>query len=176
MPGGPLGTAWNLLGNRLDAFSGEIDNTYAKLVILGCSWDAPGCPWQPRNPQKSIKNWIVTNKGRSKRALLLIFVPKAGFHGFCTIFPSIFHEKNNEKWIKKTIYFLLRRLFFSTWRPSRNNVFYITKATFWCFAFLRFFLKKRQKTCCKIETTFFPQKSPKSRPRGPVLGPKTVPN
>ena len=56
---------------------------------------------------------------------------------------------------------------------ERKSVFSNLQFFFRDFAF---FLKKRRKTCSKIETTFFPQKSPKSRPRGPVLGPKMLPD
>ena len=74
--------------------------------------------------------------------------------------------------MKKTVYFLLRRLFFSTWRPSQNNVFYDTKATFSFSVFSYFFLNIIEKSAPKFKPRFFPQKSLKSRPRKPFWGPK----
>ena len=70
------------------------------------------------------------------------------------------------------MYFLLRRLFFSTWRPSRNTVFYNAKATCSFSVFSYFFLNIIEKSAPKFKPRFFPQKSLKSRPREPFWGPK----
>ena len=56
VPGGPLGTPWNLPGDRPGPFSGEIGYTCEKLTILERSRDVPGCPGNPADPQKSTKN------------------------------------------------------------------------------------------------------------------------
>jgi hypothetical protein len=66
-------------------------------------------------------------------------VHKAGFHAFCMIFRRFFSKNRWKINEKNDAFFSYRRLFFSTWRPSRNTVFYNTKATFSFFAFLRFF-------------------------------------
>ena len=60
--------------------------------------------------------------------------------------------------------------------PHETSYFMIRKLLFHVLRFCVFLKKNRGKTCSEIETTFFPQKSPKRRPREPVLGPKTVPN
>ena len=86
---------------------------------------------------------------------------------FFSSFFDHFFVKNQRK---KPCVFSHRRLFFSTWRPSRNTIFYNTKATFSFFAFLCFFLKKRQKTCSKIETTFFLSKITKKSSPGTHFG------
>ena len=132
-------------------------------------------PGNPADPQKSTENWIVAKKDRSKYVFLWIFVHKHGFLAFCKIFHRFSTRKQRKINEKKTVYFLLRRLFFSTWRPSRNTVFYNAKATFSFSVFLYFFLNIIEKSAPKFKPRFFPQKSLKSRPREPFWVPKRVP-
>ena len=95
---------------------------------------------------------------------------------FLIVFPSIFLEKSMKKQWKKRCVFSHRRLFFSTWRPSRNTVFYNTKATFSFFEFLWFLPKNIGKTTPKCWRQVSSQKSPQNGPRGAILGPKMLPN
>ena len=67
--------------------------------------------------------------------------------------------------MKKPSILSLRRLFFSTWRPSQNNVFYDTKATFSFSVFSYFFFNNIEKSVPKFKPRFSPEKSLKSRPR-----------
>ena len=60
-------------------------------------------------------------------------------------FVSIFRKKSMKTWWKHQGIFSHHRLFFWTWRPSRNIVFYDTKATFSFFEFL-FFPTKNART------------------------------
>ena len=75
----------------------------------------------------------------------------------------------NRRWKKRCVFFASALVFFSTLRPSRNTVFYDTKATFTFFVVLRFF-KNRRKTCSKIETTFFLSKITKKSSPGTHFG------
>ena len=65
--------------------------------------------------------------------------------------------------------FLQHRLFFWTRRPSRNIVFYDTKATFPFFVFL-FFSQRMSKSGFKIQATFLPLKNTKKLTRGTRFG------
>ena len=123
--------------------------------------------------------------GEPKNSLKIDFLRKNGvpnvlFRRFlCTKLVSTllarfsvdFSRKIDEKSMKKTTCFSHRRLFFSTWRPSRNIVFYDAKAIshFLCFS-------KNIKKVIQTSIHVFPSRTPKSRPRGSVLGPKIVPN
>ena len=73
---------------------------------------------------------------------------------------------------KKWCVFSHRRLFFSTWRPSRNTVFYDTKATFSFFAFLYFFLKNPRTNDSKIQGATFIQTITKDWSPGMQFGTK----
>ena len=84
-------------------------------------------------------------------------------------------RKIDENSMKKRCVFSHRRLFFSTWRPSWNIVFYNTKATFSFFAFLRFFWKNHRKTCSEIEATFFPSKITQKSSPGTRFGSQNRP-
>ena len=95
---------------------------------------------------------------------------------FVQDFVSIFHKQSMKTWWKHQGIFSHHRLFFWTWRPSRNIVFYDTKATFSVFFFLYFFQKKHPKSNPKFKSHSFPQKTLKSGSGGCVLGPKMMPN
>ena len=75
-----------------------------------------------------------------------------------------------KRW-KKRCGFSQRRLFFSTWRPSRITVFYYTKATFSVFVFLHFFRKNVEKSVRKSGPQFFFLNSLKSRSGNPFREP-----
>ena len=81
-----------------------------------------------------------------------------------------------EKQQKNPCKFSPQRSYFSTWRPSRNTIFYNTKATFSFFEFSWFLLKNMGKTTPKCWRQVSSQKSPQNGPRGTILGPKMVPN
>ena len=174
--GGPPGPSWGLPEAARARFRAQFtmnEKNERFCEFSGLSRDGPG---DPGGAQKFAKHRFFAKKTAFRTCFFVDFCARSWFPRFLHDFSSIFLEKSMKNQWKKRCVFSYRRLFFSTWRPSRNSVFYHTKATFSVFAFLCFFLKKRQKTCSKIETTFFPQKSPKSHPGEPVLGPKTVPN
>ena len=74
--------------------------------------------------------------------------------------------------MKKRCVFSHRRLFFSAWRPSRNTIFYNTKATFSFSVFLRFFQKNVQKRAPKSRPRFSLKNHPKVVPGDPFWDPK----
>ena len=95
----------------------------------------------------------------SQKSTKIDFFPKkpsqeALFHRFLLrmSFPSIFQTIFSRFWMKnqwkKTCFFSSPPRIFPTWRPSRNTVFYNTKATFSFFEFLFFFPKNRWKKTC----------------------------
>ena len=92
-----------------------------------------------------------------------------------TSFSSIFWWIFGRFWMKnrwkKTCFFQAPLAFFPTWRPSRNTVFYDTKATFSFFEFLFFFFEKLMK---KTIGKFTSQKSRKMTPGGTQNTPKIL--
>ena len=109
-----------------------------------------------RAPQNSQKIDSLLKKIVLYKIFYRFLCTKPVFTRF-VCFSIDFSRNFDEKLMKKTICFFTSALvfFFSSWRPSRNTVFYNTNATFSFFEFLRFSKKKRQKTCSKIATTFF---------------------
>ena len=112
---------------------------YAKFKDSGRLPGRPGSPPGPqRNPKNQLKVEFLLKKG----------VPIATFCRFsCTTpvftifarFSIDFSRKIDDKSMKKQCICSFWRLFFSTCRPSRNIVFYDTKATSSFFALLQFF-------------------------------------
>ena len=94
-----------------------------------------GCFWLPWGSPKSTKNRSLAPKGAPGSDFLSIFLAIIVFLIFKLGFSSILDEKS----MKKTCFFQAPLAFFPTWRPSRNTVFYDTKATFSFFEFLIFF-------------------------------------
>ena len=130
------------------------------------SWEAPG---DPEGIQKSTKDRFCMPKRRSKRDFLTIFV-KVTVCTFCAWSGIDFSlKKRCKKWWKNTCMFLQHRLFFWTRRPSRNMVFYDTKATFSFFVFL-IFSQRTLKNGFKIQDTFSPLKNTKTLTRGTRFG------
>ena len=118
--------------------------------------------------------------GAPKTTKIEIFPKKpsqgARFHRFLLrmSFSSIFRLIFSRFWMKnrwkKTCFFQAPLAFFPTWRPSRNTVFYDTKATFSFFEFLIFFKKLMKKMAEK----FICQKSRKMTPGGSQNRPKIL--
>ena len=109
----------------------------------------------------------------SQKSTKIDFFPKkpsqeALFHRFLLrmSFPSIFQTIFSRFWMKnqwkKTCFFSSPPRIFPTWRPSRNLVFYDTKATFSFFEFLFFF----QKIGEQIDWQFHLPKKLKNDPLG----------
>ena len=126
----------------------------------------------PLGSQKSTKIDIFPKKP-SQGARFHRFLLRMSFSSIFRLIFSRFWMKN--RW-KKTCFFQAPLAFFPTWRPSRNIVFYDTKAIFSCFAILLFFLKNIGKMTPKFKPHSFPQKIPKSSLGGGILGAKMVPN
>ena len=78
-------------------------------------------------------------------------------------------RKNHEK---KRCKFSPQRCYFSTWRPSRNTVFYNTKATFSFSVFSYFFLNIVKKVFQNLSHVFPLKNFLKSRTRYPFWVPK----
>ena len=117
----------------------------------------------------------------SQKSTKIDFFPKkpsqgARFHRFLLrmSFSSIFRLIFSRFWMKnqwkKTCFFQALLAVFPTWRPSRNTVFYDTKATFSFFEFLIFSEKSMKKTT----ENFTCQKSRKMTPGGPQNTPKIL--
>ena len=113
----------------------------------------------PLGAQKSPKIDFFPKKP-SQGALFYRFLQRTSFSSIFWWIFGRFWMKN--QW-KKTCFFQAPLAFFPTWRPSRNTVFYDTKATFSFFEFLIFFKKSMKKTTEK----FTCQKSRKMTPGGP---------
>ena len=176
-PGGTSGAFLRPPGGRPPSFSGAIHHEWEKWAILWIFRVVPRRPWGPRGTPKFAKNRFFPEKWRSKRDFSSIFVHKACFHAFCTIFRRFFTENRWKINEKKDTFFDIAACFFQHGDPHETSYFTIRKQLF---RFSRFcvFLKKKsiEKSAPKSRPRFFPQKSLKSRPRGPVLGPKMVPN
>ena len=82
-------------------------------------------------------------------------------------FWSFFDRFSMKNLLKNKCMFSQLRVFFSNLRPSRNTVFYDTKATFSFFEF-SFFSKKKSKIECKIAARKIIEKMTQ-------LGPKMIP-
>ena len=122
-----------------------------------------GSPW---GAQKSPKIDFFPKKP-SQGALFHRFLQRMSFSSIFRLIFSRFWMKN--QW-KKACFFQAPRAFFPTWRPSRNTVFYDTKATFSFFEFLIFFKKLMKKMAEK----FICQKSRKMTPGGSQNRPKIL--
>ena len=133
-------------------------------------------PGDPEGPRKSIKNWLFAKKCVPNVLFLTFFVQISVSLVFVQDFVSIFHKKLMENPSKNRRIFLALRCFFPTWRPSRNSVFYGTKATFSFFEFLYFSDKTFKKTMPKCREQVLSRESPENGPRGPILAPKMLPN
>ena len=96
----------------------------------------------PLGAQKSTKIDIFPKKP-SQGARFHRFLLRMSFSSIFRLIFSRFWMKN--QW-KKTCFFQALLAVFPTWRPSRNTVFYDTKATFSFFEFLFFFPKIDEKT------------------------------
>ena len=120
----------------------------------------------PLGAQKSPKIDFFPKKP-SQGALFHRFLVRMSFSSIFRLIFSRFWMKN--RW-KKTCFFQAPLAFFPTWRPSRNTVFYDTKATFSFFEFL-FFFKKLMK---KMAEKFICQKSRKMTPGGSQNRPKIL--
>ena len=112
----------------------------------------------PLGAQKSPKIDFFPKKP-SQEALFHRFLLRMSFSSIFRLIFSRFWMKN--RW-KKAWFFQVPLAFFPTWRPSRNTVFYNTKATFSFFEFLIFFQKIDETNGWKIH---LPKKS-KNDPRG----------
>ena len=106
-----------------------------------------------RNP-KVHQKLIFCDKGCSKERRFIDFCGKYRFSRFSGGLLIDFSWKIDEK---TNVFFSQPRVFFSNWRPSRNTVFYDTKATFLFFAVLVFSSKNGQKSSAKED----PEKSSK---------------
>ena len=120
----------------------------------------------PLGAQKSTKIDIFPKKP-SQGARFHRFLLRMSFSSIFRLIFSRFWMKN--QW-KKTCFFQALLAVFPTWRPSRNTVFYDTKATFSFFEFLIFFKKLMKKMAEK----FICQKSRKMTPGGSQNRPKIL--
>ena len=120
----------------------------------------------PLGAQKSPKIDFFPKKP-SQGALFYRFLQRTSFSSIFWWIFGRFWMKN--QW-KKTCFFQAPLAFFPTWRPSRNTVFYDTKATFSFFEFLIFFKKLMKKMAEK----FICQKSRKMTPGGSQNRPKIL--
>ena len=100
---------------------------------------------------------------------------KTRMHFFIDL-SSFFGEKATNNWWTKRRIFSVQRLHFWTWRPSRNIVFYDTKATSCVFCVLTFSLEKRPKNDSKIQRPIRVPEITKDCRAGTHLGSKIVPN
>ena len=143
-----------------------------------------GYQMAPKTPLLRIRRRFLAIFGSplgAQKSPKIDFFPKkpsqgALFHRFLqrTSFSSIFWWIFGRFWMKnqwkKTCFFQAPLAFFPTWRPSRNTVFYDTKATFSFFEFLIFFKKLMKKMAEK----FICQKSRKMTPGGSQNRPKIL--
>ena len=127
-------------------------------------------------PKKSLKIDFLLKNSVPNVIFRRFLCIKLVFTLFARFFVD-FSRKIDEKSMKKTMRFFASSLvFFNMATLTKHRILRYESYFFIFRVFVFFSKKKRLKTCSKIETTFFPQKSPKSHPRGPVLGPKTVSN
>ena len=99
-------------------------------------------PGDPEGPRKSIKNRLFAKKCVPGVLFLTFFVQISVLLVFFRILYRFFAENQWKLDEHIKVYFHTIACFFWTWRPSRNIVFYDTKATFSVFFFLYFFQKK----------------------------------
>ena len=127
----------------------------------------------PLGSQKSTKIDIFPKKP-SQRARFHRFSLQMSLSSIFRLILSRFWMKN--QW-KKTCFFQAPLAVFPTWRPSRNTIFYNTKATFSFFAFLRFFLKKNVKKRApkKNRDHIFPSKITQKSSPGTRFGTEICP-
>ena len=138
-PGGARGTFRAVLGPPGGHSRPVFLRRRQRMDTYMCSGRLPGRPGDPEEPQNSTQSRVFSQKGRSQLGFFVGFRAPSSF--FCRFFDfvSIFHENLTESPCKNRRFFLPQRCFFPTWRPSRNSVFYGTKATFSIFEFLFFF-------------------------------------
>ena len=175
-----LGDAWGLPGASLGPprdRSGPISGGNRKFMK---KWEAsarlPGRPESFPGTEKSTKNRLFASKRRSKRGFFADICAQSRFQRFLHDFGSNFHEKMLNIWWKVWCISSHHRLIFWTWWPSRNIVFYDTKATFPFFEFVYFFLKYHRKVETTLQRPIFVSKNFNNGPWGPILAPKTVSN
>ena len=138
----------------------------------GVRGGSPGTRRDPLNQQKI--DFLL--KMVFQTLIFVDFCTENRFSCFVRVFSSIFHEKSMKIRRKKLCIFVTALSFFSTCRPSRNHVFYNTKATFLLFEFFLFFAQKKQKMTSKIEERLLTPKTPKRGPRGLLFSLNLVPN
>ena len=129
--------------------------------FLGRPGTALGTPGEPKN---SLKIDFLLKKRRSKRVFSPIFVHRACFHAFNTIFRRFFSKNRWKINEKNDAFFRIVACFFQHGDPHETLYFTIRKLLF---HFSRFcvFSKKNVKT-----------RAPKSRPRFSLKNhPKVVP-
>ena len=136
MPGRCLGDTRSLpgasRGSVRAAFSDAIENTRK----FECFWEPPRtsreAPGDPEGHQKSIKNRLFGEKKAFQTWLIAFFVCTTQCSTCFVQFRFDCSLKSMKKQRGKEMYNFIAALVFWTWRPSRNIVFYDTKATF-CF-------------------------------------------
>ena len=173
--GGPPGPSWGLPEAVRARFRAQFtmnEKNERFCEFSGSSRDDPG---DPGGAQKFAKNRFFAKKPAFRTCFFVDFCAQSWFPRFLHDFPSIFLEKSMKNQWKKRCVFSHRRLFFSTWRPSRNAVFYNTKATFSFFAFLRFFLKKSSKNVFRNRDHVFPSKITQKSSPGTRFGTQNGP-
>ena len=89
-----------------------------------------------------------------------------------TIFARFFVGFSRKIDEKNNAFLRIVACFFQHGDPHETLYFTIRKLLFHFSRFCVFPKKKRRKTCSEIETTFFPQKSPKCVPGNPFWDPK----
>ena len=139
----------------------------------------PGCPGRPPETQRDPQN-------RSK----IDFLPKNDFptvdfcrflctRPFFTLLARLcidFWRKINEKSIEKTMHVFTAALVFLSMATLTKHRILRYESYFFMFRVFVFFPKNCEKMTSKCKEQFSTQKSHQNGPRGPVLGPKMVPN
>ena len=87
-------------------------------------------------PKNSLKIDFLLKKRRSERAFSVIFVHKAGFRAFCTIFRRFFSKIDEKSMNKNDAFFRIAACFFQHGDPHETPYFTIRKLLF---HFSRFF-------------------------------------
>ena len=117
----------------------------------------------PRGPQNWLKN----------RFLAKMWIPGQRFSRFLLgrvlqpTFSSIFHRFLVEKIMFFSLFFPIFLVFFWTWRPSRNIVIYISKATFLLFYLFICLRKHAPKSRSKNASKKVSKNVVPGTPRGP---------